>query len=487
MVKSMYAAVAGLKTHQSKMDVIGNNIANVNTYGYKKERATFADTYYATSQSASDATGTKGGTNPSQIGYGVKVGAVDTITTTGGNAITDNPTDVMITGNGYFLVGGYNSEGYTTSSDSSGVNGMGSLSSLYFTRVGIFNFDGQGSLVDSGSNYVMGFNSARGVQALKVTSDSSDTTATGDDVVTTKWTYQLASSISGSDDDTSDTSDTGIYTVVAQTAVDGTIIGYNVYEGTTESDETLAMSLDKGDFDPESADSLYVMEKGSEYDDANAYKVDQNTGYIKNKSTGVVVSIDDHLGAIQMPRTYTVNGYVDSEGNPLTVTLYGENDSVKVRAYRSTTDSEDDTTTGDTEDTSELVEVTGEEFWDLSTPIELTSISIGADGTVTGVSSDNSVMTLGKIAVANVPNAGALEAQGDNYFMAKANTGVIEAFIPGEGATGSLMSGALEMSNVDLSTEFTDMITTQRGYQANSRIITVTDSMLEELVNLKRS
>jgi flagellar hook protein FlgE len=117
----------------------------------------------------------------------------------------------------------------------------------------------------------------------------------------------------------------------------------------------------------------------------------------------------------------------------------------------------------------------------------MNSISIGSDGSVSGVDDKNRVMTIGKIAIADVPNPTALEAQGDNYYLAKANTGVIEACNPGEGSTGSLTSGALEMSNVDLSTEFTDMITTQRGYQANSRIITVTDTMLEELVNLKRS
>lgn len=304
MVKSMFAAVSGLRAHQTKMDVIGNNIANVNTYGYKASRATFKDVFYQTLTAGSNGgtgDGTYGGGNPSQVGYGSQIGSIDVMHTSGGIAPTDNPMDAMIIGNGYFLVGAKNATGYP--SDGSGT-GTTDLKSLNLTRVGIFNFDGDGNLVDANRNCVYGFLSADGKTAPT--------------------------------------------------------------------------------------------------------------------TTGNIV--------------------------PLKVP--------------------NDTTT--------------------SKPMKLSGISIAADGTVSGIGPSKEPVIIGKIAVANVPNPNALNMTESSYFKAKDNTGLITANVPGEGATGQLKAGALEMANVDLSKEFTDMITTQRGFQANTRIITVTDEMLQELVNIKR-
>jgi flagellar hook protein FlgE len=513
MVKSMYAAVAGLKTHQAKMDVIGNNIANVNTYGYKKERASFADTYYATSSAASEATAVKGGANPTQIGYGVQMNSVTTIVTTGGNAITDNPTDVMIGGNGYFLVGAYNQDGITTTSSDTGVNGQLSLTSLYLTRVGMFNFDGQGNLVDGNAEYVYGYASARGLQNL-YSGECIDPDA-ADPAEVSGYMYESTSEV----DTVATAANNGTdvmqkYYVTARTATDGSIIDYKVYKLSTAdsgngdskvqlkdaadttdyyyNDDSLVMTLSTSDYE-EGAGNLYTLDSNSDFKDAKSYTVQQTTGYVSNIATGVIQTTDELLTAVQIPRTYTLNGYVDEDGNPLEVTLYSKNDSVEVKLY--TLDEqgqaqpvpEKDDQGNDIADTQQTMILSGDEYWDLSIACKMNSISIGSDGSVSGVDDKNRVMTIGKIAIADVPNPTALEAQGDNYYLAKANTGVIEACNPGEGSTGSLTSGALEMSNVDLSTEFTDMITTQRGYQANSRIITVTDTMLEELVNLKRS
>ncbi len=488
MVKSMYAAVAGLKTHQAKLDVIGNNIANVNTYGYKKERASFADTYYATSQAASEATAATGGLNPTQVGYGVQMAAVNNIVTTGGAAITDNPTDVMITGNGYFLVGAFNQEGYTKLSNESGTGEMGSLTDLNLTRVGLFNFDGQGSFVDVNANYVYGFSSIRGIQAIKDLEPQGG--ADGDNM----WRYTVPAENEGEEPE--------IYTVSAVLANDEvTVVRYDVYRGeyTAGGEDIPIMTMKAADFDPDTADCIYVLPEGGEYSDATKYTADQKTGYVKSISSGVVATREDQLNTIQMPRVYTVSGYFDQYGNPLTATLYDKNDTTRVYAYAQVQDPETgavryERITEENRNNPEInagdidipVVISGEEYWDVSISMELNSIAVGADGVVSGVNANNTVLSIGRIAVANVPNPVALESQGNNYYRAKANTGVIEAFNPGDGATGSLASGTLEMSNVDLSTEFTDMITTQRGYQANARIITVTDSMLEELVNLKR-
>lgn len=332
MVKSMFAAVAGLRAHQAKMDVIGNNIANVNTYGYKAARATFRDVFYATSSGASDAGDTFGGTNPSQVGYGSKLGSIDSLMTGGGTATTDNPTDCMIVGNGFFLVGqkpsetagirdgitvktGKNDDGTVNEDESAGEVDQTEISSLNLTRVGIFNFDGDGNLVDSNGRMVYGFASE--------------------------------------------------------------------------------------------------YKAGADADSTGTYELNMKS-----------------ITALRLPNKNT--------------------DATKYE------------------------------------PMTLKNITIGKDGSIVGTNDENKSILVGQIALANVPNPNALERGENSYYTAKANTGTITVNPSGQNSTGTIEAGCLEMSNVDLSKEFTDMITTQRGFQANTRIITVTDTMLEELVNLKR-
>lgn len=346
MVKSMFAAVAGLRAHQSKMDVIGNNIANVNTYGYKTARATFRDVFYVTNSGAGEAGATYGGTNPSQLGYGSKLGSIDSLMSSGGVATTDCTTDCMIVGNGFFLVGqmpgkaendadggldravikiGTGEDDGANNNDAN--NGPGAVdqtevSALQLTRVGIFNFDGAGNLVDSNGRLVYGFPS-----------------------------------------------------VVAKV------------DNAADADEGLKYTVDRS-----------------------------------------------KLTSLKLPN---------------------KNQGAK----------------GDDEKYE---------------PMPLKEISIGKDGTITGKNDDGETVIVGQIALANVPNPNALERCENSYYNIKANTGTITVNPSGQNSTGTLESGVLEMSNVDLSREFTDMITTQRGFQANTRIVTVTDAMLEELVNMKR-
>ncbi len=349
MVKSMFAAVAGLRAHQAKLDVIGNNIANVNTYGYKTARATFRDVFYATSTAAGEAGEVYGGTNPMQLGYGSQIASVDSMMTQGGTAATDNPSDCMIVGNGFFLVGirpkyaedaaadeklgipigvegddgggGGGADGADPNEALPGGVNQEKVSALKFTRVGIFNIDGAGNFVDSNGMFVYGF---------------------------------------GVKDDT----DTG--------------------------------------------------------------------------ATSTVKVIDyAHLKPIQLPMKKPAGGAggADDEGTE---------------------------------------------------PIELKNITIGSDGRITGINDKDETVLVGQIALANVPNPNALERVGNSYYSMRGNTGRVTVNPSGRNSTGKIKAGTLEMANVDLSKEFTDMITTQRGFQANTRIITVTDTMLEELVNLKR-
>lgn len=345
----MFAAVAGLRAHQSKMDVIGNNIANVNTYGYKTARASFRDVFYATNTGASEAGATYGGTNPSQLGYGSKLGSIDSIMSTGGVATTDCSTDCMIIGNGFFMVGQMpQTDAEDDAADAEGVTGgivigtggedendegggkagqvdQTAVSALQLTRVGIFNFDGAGNFVDSNGRLVYGF-------ATTYEPNEDDATAGG------------------------------------------------------------------------------------------SYVVDRS-----------------RLVPLKLP-----NANVNADG----------------------------AAGGDDEEAYE--------------PQVLKEISIGQDGTITGKADNGETVIVGQIAIANVPNPNALERTENSYYNIKANTGEITVNPSGQNSTGTIQAGCLEMSNVDLSREFTDMITTQRGYQANTRIITVTDAMLEELVNMKR-
>ncbi len=330
MVRSMFAGVSGLRAHQSKMDIIGNNIANVNTYGFKAGRATFKDAFYQTMKPASSPGAGYGGGNPSQVGYGSQIGSVDILYTRGSYAPTDFPTDVMIDGQGFFLVGPakYDAAGVLIGVDPA------DPTSLNLTRVGNFKFDEDGRLVDSNRNYVYGY------EGVFVPFKAGDDTATPP-----------------------------VPDVPAHYAVP----------------------------DPLPADAKLVP--------------------------------------------LTIQNIIT---NPNAATAAVGTDRMK-----------------------------------------LASISIGEDGTVSGTYEGQNVV-VGKIAVANVPNPNGLEMIGGSYYKANANTGKVTAELPGENSTGQLISGGLEMANVDLAKEFSEMITTQRGFQANTRIITVSDEMLQELVNLKR-
>jgi len=278
MMKALYSGVSGLKSHQTKMDVIGNNIANVNTYGFKSQRATFRDVYYQTMKSPSEGDANRGGTNASQVGYGAQVGSIDTIHSMSGYSPTDKETDCYINGEGYFVVEDANND-------------------RFFTRLGALEFDAIGNLVDSSGTQVCGWN-----------------------------------------------------------------------EGDTPSNTTV--------------------------------------------------------------ETITVDNFSN---------------------YK--------------------------------------NITINNDGTITAVDKTDAtgaIKTIGQIAVAYVPNQNALVLEGNSYYSAGNNTGKISYEVAGTQGTGAIGTNGLEMSNVDLAKEFSDMIITQRGFQANTKIISVVDQMLEELVNLKR-
>lgn len=305
MLRSMYSGISGLKNFQMKLDVIGNNIANVNTYGFKKGRVVFKDMMSQTISGASASTENRGGVNSKQIGYGSQTATIDTIQDASSSQTTNRVLDVAISGDGFFQVGS------ATTNNSGAHTGF---SDVQYTRSGNFYMDNDGYLVNGDGLFVVGF------------------TAVNDNVT---------------------------------------------------------------------------------------------------------------------PEDINLNISVNSNGTP---------------------------SSGDSDATYKPIQI----------PTDAQSMSIGKDGTVTYIDAGGELKWAGKLILAKFPNSSGLERLGNNMFQKSNNSGNPNLGFAGQAGIGTTESGFLEMSNVDLSEEFTEMIVAQRGFQANTRIITTSDEILQELVNLKR-
>lgn len=304
MLRSMYSGISGLRNFQTKLDVIGNNIANVNTYGFKKGRVIFKDLISQTVAGASGGNDTLGGVNPKQVGLGSQISAIDTLHTGGSTQFTGNTLDLAISGDGFFQVGELDGTTGTTGTT------VTTLGNFEYTRAGNFYMDKEGFLVDSNGKYLVG--------------------------------------VGGSDS----------------------------YSPKTD----------------------------------------------------------------------------------------GKNDTIP------------QPTKAEAENGNERILI----------PTTAQGMSIAQDGAVTFVDDDGLLRYAGHLVLAKFPNPGGMEKVGGNYYQQSANSGDPQRNIPIQDGIGNLESGFLEMSNVDLAEEFTEMIVAQRGFQANTRIITTSDEILQELVNLKR-
>lgn len=568
MMRSLYSGVAGLKTHQTRMDVIGNNIANVNTTAYKSSSMTFSELMSQTTQKASGANATTGvgGTNAKQIGLGVKAGAINTaITTQGSPQSTGNPFDIMITGDNFFVVS----------------NG----SENFFTRDGSFYVDGAGNLAMTSTGYnVMGWgvDETTGnikqdtVTALRIMSaanmtyppeattkanisgildenDKDVTSANGKTVnlnffdargysYTAKFTFKQSGGdktneysmelnkildSTGAEIDISKlkfgnrsqqkmetkvTLNTDAYkwdgkvlktkdgtTEVAnladifnqdgslitpqddaaaqkqQKALDAIAKAYG-YEGSTDEFLNLYItSTENKDKQLTIQDLLGNMMAGKTTDvlpaDGSAITMEgryfEGTTVVFNKDTGKLESVGGSTTNLNVNAAFSALG-----GNFSDVTI----DLSECTNYDNKGTSTIGATSGDLDGLG-----TGRRLGDMI------GVSIQKDGMIYARYDNGMTKLLGQIATAAFANASGLEKEGDNLYSATLNSGEFDGIGVDITAGGGYMStGQLEMSNVDLSSEFTEMITTQRGFQANSRIITVSDTLLEELTNLKR-
>ncbi|NHM29800.1 flagellar hook protein FlgE [Neobacillus terrae] len=391
MLRSMYSGISGMKNFQTKLDVIGNNIANVNTFGFKKGRVTFKDTMNQTISGASAAQNNRGGKNPMQVGLGSTFATIDTVDTQAALQTTGRALDVAISGDGYFVTKQGNQ--------------------LSYTRAGNFYLDNSGNLVNG---------DGLKVQAYKV------------DPVTGQPTNQLGD------------------IAVNVNAVLPPVVTKNI---------KMADNL--------SADAIVgtVYNQQIKTIDAQGQEQKMEISFTKSAS-GWDVTIP---GAPTNPTSLSFGADKSCTTGALTYTPAG---SAPITVDFSGLKQEAGPTTA-------LVNPDG----NLQGSLE--SFNIGSSGAINGVYSNGLVKTLGILAIAKFSNASGLTKTGSNSFQESINSGTANIGTPGDGR-GSIAAGSLEMSNVDLSEEFTEMITAQRGFQANTKIITTSDEILQELVNLKR-
>lgn len=472
MMRSLFAGVAGLKTHQTRMDVIGNNIANVNTTAYKSQSMTFSDLMYQTTQAASGANAATGvgGTNARQIGLGSKTGAIKTaIGTQGATQTTNDPFDVMITGDAFFVVS----------------NGAEN----FFTRDGSFYIDGAGNLAMTSTGYnVMGWQVDNAGQIKK------DTVSALRIMNGENMTYPAEATTKATVSGIVDSKDTDVNGA-------GSVMNLDFYDNRGYK-YTAKMSVhavpgkgDNGEFYVQLDDILDSEGKSVVTKDANGKFTDTTFGAaitLPAVGTDPPVTVQN---AVYL--TYSnVDGAFKGVGASNAVTDKKVTISFTAADHPSFADIVVDfSTTSNTNKggTSTINAARGDQVGEIKgdgagrLTGDMSDIEIQKDGKIYASYTNGMSRLLGQIAVASFANPSGLAKEGDNLYSATQNSGefngVGEDILAGG---GYMTSGVLEMSNVDLSSEFTEMITTQRGFQANSRIITVSDTLLEELTNLKR-
>lgn len=661
MVKSLYTGVSGLKTHQQKMDVIGNNIANVNTTGYKTNVVTFSDIYYQTKRSPSGPTASLGGVNPTQVGYGVQMNSTTPNMSQSGFTFSDSIYDMALDGEGFFQL-------------------MDGAGNLMYTRAGIFNIDEMGYLVNADGYHVLGTTGKTdgqpaGSEIIRITlpdteakcssatkkiagtdvtiSVSAPSDNTDMSVTFTHSDYPYATFANGilniffdmekqyeSDDDfeaeiadaiaaggvtlpddvelkfefavvpddpdakiatnkmsgwkaeTTMPAGESVYRDPTTGEVTG-IMGFKAAKAKEEGDKPITVNIayTKGAADVAVVTGYDVGSDGtiawtiavnehvtaSDINDAIKDYIEENPDCEKISCTKFLmpsdaterdaaqsaitaVQLDAGEVSVSMDIAATVEGayandykitfaYSATYGNTkavwdennLTITVCNDTtqqdieEAIKLAAagdkkkeisitgLEPLLGKKDDSTTPPTittDPTTVLSAADREAFFGANPAIslgggkdsfftevakslttfslidgrtgspqsykDLENITVQNDGTIIGYHAVHGYMTLGRVDIATFDNPNGLSAVGGTMFMETVASGEAKLAIAGQAGAGEIVSGALEMSNVDLAQEFTDMITTQRGYQANSRVITTSDTMLEELLNLKR-
>jgi flagellar hook protein FlgE len=479
MMRALFSGVSGLKVHQTKMDVIGNNISNVNTIGFKASSVTFSDVFYQTTQNATGpnpATGTTG-RNAMQIGLGSNVASITSnISATGASQRTDNPFDVMIEGEGFFIVnyGGTN----------------------YFTKAGSFHIDSFGTLCTAAGASVMGWQVDPNDPAKTVADRVSALNVMAPENLYSPPEATTEVYLSGNIDskDTQLTSATG--KIVNISFYDSLGHSYTADMKIREGSTSNAFNVDITDIKDESGQSIFVNKVVDPATGAVTYEASSITSFqFGGANCTVAVNTTDGSVTITSSQQQVIT-FSGSTGNFVNVgSGTGAGDSLRLTIAANPNpfrpvNIDFSSLTKYASSGSTTVEPTRGSLEGLGAGKRagnMTGISIDTAGKIYGKYDNGDSRLLGQIAVATFANPAGLEAVGNSMYAATQNSGDFDGIgqDPTQGG-GSLSTGVIEMSNVDLSQQFTDMITTQRGFQANSRIITTSDSLLEELINLKR-
>lgn len=518
MIRSMMSGISGLRNHQTAMDVIGNNIANVNTSGFKASRVLFKQVFSNTMANATapNTENSIGGTNPMQVGMGSAVSSIDMLYTEGNIERTDNPLDVSIDGDGLFIIKASDSSPYT------------------FTRSGAFGVDKNGNLKTASGALVCGWQKILESDDLEETNKFA-TTMDAEPINIYRDIYNgnkqiiepqatTAVVLSGN---LNANSEAGTSVGVPLTLYDNygneiqATMTLDKLENVAESNSLIIGEVENEilvdrDGDPDRTEDhltwtagMYVKEI-TETIGNNTRTYYQEVSKETPGALKVITSTDEYV-ANKWTYSISVNGNIvtDNDGDPVTGSIifsnnpgegYGkvqellDKDGNEIEDFKldfvAKYDASPDNKTSIYFDFSSVTQYSAKDsiyVYDSNgyTTGTLTEYSIGNDGVITGIYTNGKQKALGVIALAKFDNYSGLKSIGDSAFSETANSGEFRAMAPGEEA-GSLTSNTLEMSNVDLSTEFTNMIIYQRGFQANSRGITTADEMLQELVNLKR-
>ena len=545
MMRSLFSGVSGMRNNQTRMDVSGNNIANVNTVGFKSGRVTFQDVLSQTTQGASAPTGTRGGTNPKQIGLGVGIASIDTMFTDGSFQPTGKATDLSIQGQGFFV--------------------LGDGSNQYYTRAGNFDFDTKGNFGVPGTGYrVQGWTAdPNGVVNTSGAQPSSIQIPVGQPIPA-KATDSItnANNLSAS----AKIGDTAMATIdiydsqgTAHTAKTTYVkVGSNTWLANTAVSDVsgaVANSLKQITFDTNGKlNATTGIQDVSTGNVRAVLGVPMAGTFIlpqlnlnSSSATGTVVtattpfrdsttSTDGTIRFLTVTSTKTTTGWdmAFSENGkalatssildtattyPTPVTINGASTilsgSISMSNALTNNNQFDQTTSLYTSAPSGNANMTftpsGSSAANMSLALDLAALtqyggdtsvqatsqtgyaagtlnsqSIDVNGNIVGGFTNGQTRTLAKICLATFNNPAGLTKVGSSLFAKSTNSGEPQVGTTGVGGRGTVNPGTLEMSNVDLAEEFSNMIITQRGFQANSRVITTTDTMLEELINLKR-
>jgi flagellar hook protein FlgE len=424
MWQAMLSGVASLKAHQTKMNVIGNNIANINTTGYKGSRVHFQDLMAQTFRAASRPSNVLGGVNPIQVGLGVKVGAIDVQTLQGALEMTGRSTDLAIQGNGYFML----------------TNGR----DVHYSRDGAFGLDSSGFLVHRGTGWkVLGWMADAGGR------------------IDTNQPINASSVLQ--------------FPVGSQAAVRQTSVVQ--YTGNLNANAPSTQTY---------AATVRVYDALGGAHDVTITFTNRQTPPLGTPPTGAVSSWEWSATVGSTPVGDFTTGsntrlYFDGQGKLVGTTTQQITITPTNGAPPFTVNL----------DLSQVTSLAAESivqpvYQDGFPPGTLQEFTIGIDGTIQGVFSNGLSRPMGRIALSLFANPAGLFRLGNNMWRVTDNSGLPQIGAPTTGGLGEINAGYLEQSNVDLGSEFADMIVTQRGFQANTRIVSVVDELLADVVNMKR-